>query len=229
MIPHYLVTVALIWMVAAITPGPNFLLITRYALAGARRRTVFAAAGTITGTLVWGIAGAFGITALFHAAPAAYLAVKLAGGLYILWLGLRILWTLRQDRARTGAAPALPDAVQIAGAQISGETRIDSPAPGRILEAYRTGLLTNLANPKTALFVASVFATALPGRPTLVQGVASVSVMLAISTLWYVIMIRLLTTRRVARGYLAARRKIDAVTGVVFLGFGAKLLSSVRP
>ncbi|MBR9763785.1 MAG: LysE family translocator [Rhodobacteraceae bacterium] len=228
MIPHYLITVALIWSVAVITPGPNFLVVTRYSLAGERRIARAAVAGTVLGTFLWGLSGAFGLTLLFKTAPQVYLAVKVAGGLYILWLGLRILWQLPQERPPrpAGAGPTegpAEDRTGKAGAQ-GGHL----PRRVSLREAFRIGLFTNLANPKTALFVTSVFATALPGQPSLQQGVSAALLMALLSTLYYLVLTQLLTSARVARGYLAARRRIDAATGAIFLGFGAKLLLSAR-
>lgn len=204
----YLLTVALIWTVAAITPGPNFLAMTRYSLAGSRRTAFAAGAGTVIGTFGWGISGWLGVSTLFTAAPAAYVLLKLIGGAYILWLGLRVLrGLLRQPTGPADPAPALPR----------------TPA-----EAFRVCLATNLANPKTAVFVASVFATALPADPSWSQGLFSALLMTAISGCWYTLLALTLTSRSVAQGYLAARRWVDAATGTIFVGFGTALLLSSR-
>ena len=84
----YLVTVAGIWAIAVATPGPNFIVVARSALSGSRIAAFAAVAGVTTGTLIWGLAGWLGISALFAAAPTAYIVLKLAGGTYLLFLGL---------------------------------------------------------------------------------------------------------------------------------------------
>ena len=134
----FLLTVAAIWTIAALTPGPNFFLIVRCTLTGSRKIAISAAAGTLTGTLCWGLAGWLGVGSLFMAAPIAYMGLKIAGGIYLLWLGLRLLWQLRQP-AGDMTIPA-------------SKVRLTP------LGAWRLGLATNLANPKSALFVASLFA-----------------------------------------------------------------------
>ena len=93
----FLLSVATIWAVACITPGPNTLLVMRYALTAPRRVAIAAATGTVTGTFLWGLAGWLGINALFQAAPFAYQAPKIVGGLYLVWLGAKILRDVRKS------------------------------------------------------------------------------------------------------------------------------------
>jgi threonine/homoserine/homoserine lactone efflux protein len=202
----FLVSVATIWAVACLTPGPNTLLVMRYALTAPRRVAVVASAGTITGTFFWGLAGWLGINALFQAAPFAYLALKVVGGLYLVWLGFKILRDLR----RSGPLADL------------GSQKIEIP----LKAAYRMGLATNLANPKTALFVASLFAATMPAGTPFLYGLAAIAVMITVSTVYYTCLVGLITHPRVAAGYLKAKKKIDLGVGMVFLGFGTKLMLS---
>ncbi len=204
----FLLSVAMIWGVACITPGPNTLLVIRYCLTASRRVAIVAAMGTITGTLCWGIAGWLGINALFQAAPFAYLALKIAGGLYLIWLGIRLFADVRKARGT-------PDTIS---------ARIDIP----VKTAYRMGLATNLANPKTALFVASLFAVTMPAGTPFLYGIAAIGVMVTVSTLYYCCLVWLITHPRVAAGYLKAKQKIDLGVATVFVGFGTKLLLSQR-
>jgi threonine/homoserine/homoserine lactone efflux protein len=204
----FLVSVATIWAIACITPGPNTLLVIRYCLAAPRKVAMVAAAGTVTGTFLWGIAGWLGINALFQAAPFAYLALKIAGGCYLIWLGLRVFLDLRKG----GSAPELMSST------------LDLP----LKTAYRMGLATNLANPKSALFVASLFAATMPAGTPFYYGIAAIGVMVTVSTLYYTGLISLITHRRVAAAYLKAKQKIDLGVATVFVGFGAKLLLSQR-
>jgi threonine/homoserine/homoserine lactone efflux protein len=202
----FLLSVATIWGVACITPGPNTLLVIRYCLTAPRRVAIVAASGTITGTLCWGLAGWLGINILFQTAPFAYLALKIVGGLYLLYLGARIFLDLRR---------AQPAADMDTG-------RIQVP----LATAYRMGLATNLANPKSALFVASLFAATMPAGTPFLYGMAAIAVMVSLSTLYYTALVALITHRKVAAAYLRARKKIDIAVGMVFVGFGTKLLLS---
>ncbi|EUC00493.1 Lysine exporter protein (LYSE/YGGA) [Rhizobium sp. CF080] len=204
----FLLSVATIWAVACITPGPNTLLVMRYALTAPRRVPILAAMGTITGTLCWGFAGWLGINALFQAAPFAYVALKIIGGLYLVWLGLKIFLDARKTRQSADIVTA----------------RIEVP----LKTAYRMGLATNLANPKSALFVASLFAATMPVGTPFLYGLAAIAVMVTVSTIYYTFLVALITHRTVAAAYLKAKKKIDLGVGMVFVGFGTKLLMSQR-
>ncbi len=204
----FLLSVAAIWAVAAITPGPNFFIVVRTALEGSRSAAVAVIVGVILGTFCWGLAGWLGISALFAAAPFAYLFLKIAGGLYLCYLGVRLV---RNAWRKTGA-----------GEPHAGRAGI---APK---QAFYSGLVTNLANPKSAFFVASLFAATLPSDHSWVQGAAAVATMVLVSSLWYSFVLIVLRNPAVAGAYARGRKTVDALAGVIFMGFGLKLLTSVR-
>ncbi|WJH42023.1 LysE family translocator [Aliirhizobium terrae] len=204
----FLLSVATIWAVACVTPGPNTLLVIRYCLTAPRKVAIVAAMGTITGTFCWGVAGWLGINVLFQAAPFAYVALKIAGGLYLVGLGLRVFMDIRKARKTPDLVPA----------------KVDIP----LGTAYRMGLATNLANPKSALFVASLFAVTMPAGTPFLYGAAAIGVMVVVSTIYYTCLVSLITHPRVAAGYLKAKQKIDLGVATVFVGFGTKLLLSQK-
>jgi threonine/homoserine/homoserine lactone efflux protein len=197
--------IAAIWFAATMTPGPDFLVTTRTAMLHGRdaaRRTVI---GLAVGTAMWGLAGFFGIHALFLAAPFLYLALKLGGGAYLIYLGLRLL---------------------VSG---FGRRGPDLPAPTlRGGSAFRLGLITNLANPKAALFTTSLFAATLPPSPPAWLGFAAAAIMTAICLLWYSLVAQALTTGHVAALFSRARHWIDRVAGAAFVGFGLELALDAR-
>lgn len=160
-------------------------------------------AGIGVGTAAWAAAGFFGIHALFAAAPWAYAGLKLLGGAYLLYLGARLLWQSNQ----------------VGGAEAQRRR------PRSDASAFRLGLGTNLANPKSALFVASVFAAAMPDSPSLALGLLAMAVMVSISVGWYGTVACLFTLRRVSEVYRRGRRWIDRAAGAAFVLFGAKLVA----
>ena len=194
--------VALIWFAACVVPGPDFLLLSRIALRHARRAGLHAAIGIACGIALWGLAGFFGIHALFAAAPWLYLALKLGGGAYLVFLGARLL--LGSFTRATEAAPPPPRRLSAGG-------------------AFTAGLAPNLANPKAALFTASLFAAAMPAHPTVPLGLAAVGIMAAESVAWYAAVVFALTTPAAALAFGRARRWIDRVVGAAFVGLGARL------
>ena len=196
-----LLTVGSIWLVAAVSPGPNFLLTAKIAVAQSRARGLAAVAGIALATAIWGICGLTGVQALFAAAPWAYVALKVGGAAYLVIMGLRLIINA-VDRAQQEAMLAT------------------LPTPAR---AFTIGLVTSLANPRSALSVASLFAAALPPDPSLQMGVATVVTMVAISAVWYACVVYLFASGAIADAYARARTWIDRAAGGLLVLFGVRL------
>ena len=114
-------------LVVAITPGPGIFYIVARTLAGGRTEGLASSVGLGLGGLVHVVCGAAGLSALVMASAQAFTLLKIAGALYLIWLGLK---TWREARA------AAPIAVQTAGAR----------------RAFREGIVVEALNPKTAAF-----------------------------------------------------------------------------
>jgi threonine/homoserine/homoserine lactone efflux protein len=196
-----LLTIGVLWSAAVIAPGPNFVITTRAALLGGRGAGLRTALGIACGATVWGIAGFFGVHALFALAPWLYLCLKLGGSAYLILLGIRLC----RNSLRPDAGPANPR---------------DAAASGT---AFWRGLLTSLANPQTALSTASLFAATLPQQPSLLLGLAAIAVMATIAMAWYSVVACVLTLRPAAAMFSKLRRWIDGIAGLAFLGLGTRL------
>lgn len=197
-----LLSVAGIWTIAVVTPGPNFFLTVQTALGRSRPAALWSVLGTSCGTVVWGLCGFFGLALLFQAAPWLYGILKLLGGGYLIYLGFKLIC----NRGDT------PD---------GGGFRGDSPASA--LAAWRAGLLTNLSNPKTAAFVTSLFAASMPAAAPVWLGLTSVALMAIISIFWYSTVACFFSTARFTGFYQRSRRWIDRSAGLIFIAFGARL------
>jgi len=195
-------SVALLWAFAVISPGPNFLMTARIAIARSRREGMQAVAGIGVGTLIWGAAGCFGVQALFVAAPWMHFTLKIMGAAYLIFMGAQLIW---RSRRADGSDDDL--AIQ---------------APLR-LSAFKLGLATTIANPRSAVSVASIFAATMPSDPPLWLSFAVIAVMVGVSVGWYALVARLFTAKPLADAYRRARHAVDRVTGGCFIVFGAKL------
>lgn len=200
-----LLSVAGLWAIAVVVPGPNFLVVARSALEGSREAGLGAVCGIALGTAIWGSAGFLGVTILFAAVPWLYVGFKVVGGIYLSWLGIRLLISAWRSPASTAAPAGAPDVTA-----------------GR---AALRGRLTILANPKTGAFVASMFAATLPSRPDSMLGVAVVGTMVLVSAAWYGLVAWSLGFAGPRRVYLRFRRLVESVAGVLFVLFGVKLAS----
>jgi threonine/homoserine/homoserine lactone efflux protein len=196
---------AAFWLVAVFTPGPNTLLFTWLALSQPRPVVLAALAGILTCTTLWGLAGLFGLIWLTGQFPNAYHAVKVAGGLYLMWRGAMLV-------RQAFAGPGLPWEAGL---------RLAPMPPAR---AFRMGFLTNLSNAKSFAFVTSLFASTQIARGPLWLGLAGVALMVTMSGAWYVALMALFARPAFAESYRKARRAIEGVAGAIFLILGADLI-----
>ena len=199
-----LLSVAAIWSIAVITPGPNFFITAQTGVKHSRISALFVVLGIVAGTAIWGLAGFFGVALLFAVAPWAYVALKIVGGGYLIYLGIKLLI------ASFDTTPDKHESIDLRS--------LMSP-----IAAFRLGLLTNLANPKTAAFVASLFASTMPQQPSILLGITSILLMLSLSLLWYGAVAYLFSSPRLAIFYQRSRQWIDRIAGVIFIGFGIRL------
>ena len=205
-----LLSLALLWTVAVVTPGPNFFNIAQLAASQSKRHGVMAALGVATGTVLWGLAGGLGIKSLFSAAPTLYLSFKIAGGCYLIYLGLK------QFRRKPPVASGKSDSIDGAGRTL--------------LSVYGQGFLGNMTNPKSALFVATIFATifatAMPATVPPMLLALAVLTMATLSFSWYSGVALLFSSRRMARVYDRSRTWLDRFAGSCYLLFGAHLVAN---
>ncbi len=117
--------------VLAITPGPGIFYVAARTLAGGRGEGVASSFGTGLGGMVHVLAGSLGVSAIVLTSAELFTALKLAGAVYLVWLGIRTLRAASRD-ASTGAGAAAPP--------------VGAP------RAFREGVLVEALNPKTAAF-----------------------------------------------------------------------------
>ena len=188
---------------AQVSPGPNMLAVSSIALGTGRSAGVLTAAGVATGVFVWAMLFTFGIGAFLKAFPDTITAMKLMGGGYLLFLGLK---ALRAAARRPG-----PER-ETAGRKTTG------------MRAFRTGLLVVLTNPKAALMWVAVStflaATELTNLQFLIVGLCVAMSAMGI----YGVYALLFSTGFATRTYGRFFRVIEASFGALFGLIGAKLL-----
>ena len=204
-------TLSLLSIVGALTlgtisPGPSFVMVARTSVAQSRRHGLYAALGMGVGGTVFAVAALLGLQALLAAVPRLHLLMQLAGGAYLMYLGLRI-WQGAKEEIITsnddGKQPELSRA-----------------------RFFNLALATQLSNPKAAIVYASVFAALLPPE---VPGMAFVLVPLVvflIETGWYALVAVGLSAPAARSAYLRYKIWIDRTAGGVMELLGAKLLLS---
>jgi threonine/homoserine/homoserine lactone efflux protein len=181
-----------------VTPGQDTALTIRNTLFGSRRNGVFTAAGVAAGQAFWTLAASVGLAALLSASEPAFLAVRIAGAAYLIFLGLQTLLGRGHGRRK----------------------------PPEARGAFRQGLISNLGNPKMAVF----FTSLLPQF-----GGSSFPVLLALGLVFCSMTFAWLSgyAFAVARAGDFLRRSrvrvwLDRITGAVLIAFGARIATEAR-
>ncbi|MFG3113643.1 LysE family translocator [Streptomyces sp. NPDC048197] len=199
-----------------ISPGPDFAVVLRTALGSGRRAALCSALGVAAGCFVWGLAGAVGLTAMLAASRTAYDVLRVAGALYLMWLGIQALRSAR--RIRTAGAPEAE--VPAAGREASGDG--GGAPPVTPLRAFRTGLLTNVLNPKVGVVYMSLLPQFIPhGAPVIATTLLLVAVHAALGVLWLGGVAFAVHRARAVFQRPRIRRRLDQATGGVLLALGA--------
>ncbi|WP_206785305.1 LysE family translocator [Amycolatopsis sp. MtRt-6] len=141
----------------AMVPGPATVMLIKQAARGSKRNAFATIAGIETGIAFWGLAAVFGLTALLAASQTAYDVLRFAGALFLIYLGIKALFF------RGG-----------------GEEKEIRPGTG-----YRSGLVTNIANPKAGVFALSFLPQFVPADAGSGALVVCVLAWIAVDIVWY--------------------------------------------
>lgn len=188
------------------TPGQDTMYILGRSLSQGHSAGVMSSLGIAAGSLIHTGLAAFGLSAILAASPSAFLVVKYAGAAYLVWLGVQMMWKARR------AASAL-------------ETFGDH----RSWAIFRAGLLTNVLNPKVALFFMAFlpqFVT--PDAPSRVLAFLFLGALFVVNGfLWCLVLVWAASSLSARfRAQPASATWLHRVTGVVFVGLGVRLAIS---
>lgn len=186
----------------AISPGPSFALVSRISISGSRSEGLAAAIGMGLGGAVLAGLALGGLTAVLQQAEWIFRLLKICGGLYLVYLAVRII---RSATAPMSAAPS------------------DPVGMGSVKRTLRTGALVQLSNPKTIVVYGSIFAALLPPEPPLWLMVALLPAIFAVEAGWYAAVALVFSAPWPRQAYVRAKAWIDRAVGVVLGGLGLRL------
>lgn len=197
-----------------LVPGLDTALVLRAAITQGRASAYATVAGISAGLLVWGVAAAVGVSALLAASQVAYNVLRVAGALYMVWLGAMLIRsTFITKTSDDLAAPCAVD---------SGPA-----APESLWSGFRRGFLTNLLNPKIGVFYVAVLPQFIPAdAPQAVSGVLLAMVHVFEGLIWFSVLILATQLLRTWLDRPVVQAWIDRITGGVLIGFGVKLVLS---
>lgn len=196
-----------------LTPGPDVLYIVSNALKSGVRAGIVAALGIVSGCFVHVFAAALGVSALLATSAMAFTVLKWMGAAYLVWMGIKLLL------AQGGSSVVPTDAAE-------------AKVPADLRRIYLRGFLTNVLNPKVALFfLAFVPQFIAPGTPDKVTAFLLLGLLFNLNSLpinfGYAWLAGWATSR--VSAVQRTMRWMDRAAGAMFVGFGLKLAMSDNP
>ena len=207
LLPAFLLAVVLI----AATPGPAMVLILQRAGAHGFRAAIPTVRGLELGLFLWALAAGTGMAALVAASETAFLVLRVAGAIFLVYLGLKAIRSGWRLRGRDGVE-ALP--------------RVDAPRGHR---AFTEGLIVQLANPKAAVFLFAFYPQFVPADgPVLLATVTLGVIQVSLETALYLGLAYAVGSASAWFSRRSVRRRLDYVSGAVLIALGARVALTSR-
>ncbi len=195
-------TVAMVHLIALMSPGPDFFFISQTAVSRSRHDAMLGVLGISLGVAVWAALALLGLHLLLTKMQWLHSIITVGGGLYLCWLGWQLL--------RSARHPA---------------TEVAAPLPHTGHSLLR-GLFTNLANPKALIYFGSVFSLFVGDNVTAGARWGLFVLIIGETLFWFTLVAVVFALPAMRRGYQRLARWIDGVAGVFFAGFGIGLIIS---
>jgi amino acid exporter len=184
------------------SPGPNLLVVVQSSLSAGRAGGIAAGIGVAAGDAIYAALGLVGMAAVISQSGELFAGIQIIGGLYLLWLAWRMLKGDASFRLR----------------DVSG---LSIPRPSSL---FVRGLVTDLANPQTVLFFASIFAITLTATTPAWAKIVSWLGIVVVSAIWRVFLSFAFSRNRMRSVYSRWQRTIERLTGTALAAFGVKLI-----
>lgn len=195
-----LLAVAAITILAVISPGPDFAMVTRNSYAFGRRAGLITAMGIACGVQVHVLYTVLGISVVITSTPLLFFSMKILGAGYLIFLGIKSLTNKSKLKLETGSK--------------------NSPT---ILGAFRMGFLTNALNPKTMLFVVATYTQVVNVESSLTSSFAY-GLFISISHwMWFSIVVIFFSAKALRRIMLDQQNFVDKSIGTALIGLGLSL------
>ncbi len=199
-------TLAIVNLLGAMSPGPDFFIVSQTSAAKGRLSGLLVGAGVATGVAFWSLCSLLGLKVLFDQFSWIQPIIACCGGLYLLWIGVSMLRGAFKSR----------------GSEMKAEVRA-----GTYWADYARGLFTNLSNPKCLVFFASIFTVFIPPEMGLSTTIAAFLITVLEAFFWFALVTTFFSMQRIRRAYLRVSHWVDGMAGLLFVGFGGALIVEV--
>ena len=199
-------TVALVHIIALMSPGPDFFFVSQTAVSRSRKEAMMGVLGITGGVMVWAGVALLGLHLIIEKMAWLHTLIMVGGGLYLCWMGYQMLrGALKKNDI------------------VAAEPQVELARSGR---SFLKGLLTNLANPKAIIYFGSVFSLFV-GDNIGAGARWGIFLLIVLETLvWFTIVASLFALPKMRRGYQRMAKWIDGIAGTLFAGFGIHLIIS---
>ncbi|BEM35753.1 MULTISPECIES: threonine export protein RhtC [Serratia] len=197
-------TVALVHLIALMSPGPDFFFVSQTAASRSRREAMMGVVGISLGIVVWAGVALMGLHLILQKMAWLHQIIMVGGGIYLCWMGWQLLRSARAQRAQPAA-----------------EAQVALPKAGR---SFIRGFLTNLSNPKAVIYFGSVFSLFVGDSVGAGARWGLFLLIVAETFVWFSLVAVVFALPAMRRGYQRLAKWIDGVAGVLFTGFGLHLI-----
>ena len=189
-----------------LSPGPALLMVMRYGTQFGARRALFPVLGNITGLAILITASAIGVGSVLDASSEAFFWLRLVGGLYLIYLGLKLL--------RSGP--------------VNMNEGVENFAPSSWLKGYLEGVMVALSNPKALLFIGALFPQFLDASQPIFIQLAVLGLTLMAMSFTALMTCAAVSKKLVSKGRKGLFSKVNKLTGTLFVLFGVSLAAGSR-
>lgn len=206
----FILPIILANILGVMSPGPSFIFIAQRTLTTSRKHGLISALGLGTGAAIFAILSCFGLFVVLEAAPFLYGALKIFGGLYLLFLAYRIWHSSKANN---------DDKDNTQNSQIDAccEKEIS------VTSSYLLGLMTQMSNPKTAIVIGSIIMAFLPAETPPYTFIIITVLMFLSDWAWYSIVVLALSTTRAQKFYNRFKQRINQIASGLMGFLGIKL------
>ncbi|MET5338924.1 threonine export protein RhtC [Serratia marcescens] len=197
-------TVALVHLIALMSPGPDFFFVSQTAASRSRREAMMGVVGISLGIVVWAGVALMGLHLILQKMAWLHQIIMVGGGIYLCWMGWQLLRSTRAQQAQPAA-----------------EAQVALPKAGR---SFIRGFLTNLSNPKAVIYFGSVFSLFVGDSVGAGARWGLFLLIVAETFVWFSLVAVVFALPAMRRGYQRLAKWIDGVAGVLFTGFGLHLI-----
>ncbi|HEJ6973719.1 TPA: threonine export protein RhtC [Serratia marcescens] len=197
-------TVALVHLIALMSPGPDFFFVSQTAASRSRREAMMGVVGISLGIVVWAGVALMGLHLILQKMAWLHQIIMVGGGIYLCWMGWQLLRSARAQQAQSAA-----------------EAQVALPKAGR---SFIRGFLTNLSNPKAVIYFGSVFSLFVGDSVGAGARWGLFLLIVAETFVWFSLVAVVFALPAMRRGYQRLAKWIDGVAGVLFTGFGLHLI-----